>query len=195
MARPGVGRLDFPPVAFRSPGVEQNAAPGQVADAFVLHLHRRARLSGDEVAPGHRVRAGREGPRPACQSAVEDSNSVMAEVAQRPPQPARREPVLIVVDDDRAVAVDARVTQGCLERMALGERMPPSPHPMPGEPLGLQIDEHGTGDVTGLVARPPGLALQPAEIDHPEARIAQVGTQPGGVDERSDRVHAGAHVR
>jgi hypothetical protein len=66
---------------------------------------------------------------------------------------------------------------------------------MPGEPLGLQVDEHGRRDVAGLVSRPSGLALQPAEIDHTEARIAKVGAQPGGVDKRPKRVHTGAQVR
>ncbi len=72
--------------------------------------------------------------------------------------------------------------------------MPPASCLMPGESIGLQVDEDGTRDVARFVSCPSGLTFLPTEVDHAQARIAQVGGQPGGVDERPEVVQTGAQV-
>jgi hypothetical protein len=57
--------------------------------------------------------------------------------------------------------------------------MPAAACLMGRKPIGLQVDEGGAGDVAGLISGSSRLAVLPAEVDHAEARIAQVGGQPG----------------
>jgi len=51
----------------------------------------------------------------------------MAEVAQRPPEAAGREAILVVVDDDYGVAVDTRVTQAASKEGRSGSGCLPPP--------------------------------------------------------------------
>src|SRR5437762_3330739 len=102
----------------------------------------------------------------------------MAEVAQRPPQAARGEPVLVVVDNDVGILVDASFTHGLFEQTAIGKRMSPGRRSMPGEPVGFQVDEDGTCDMAGFISGATRLAVLPTEVDDAQARIVQAASQP-----------------
>jgi len=165
---PRVRRLELPEIARSPSGIQEQDVIRKMAHGVVVQLHRCPRWAGDEVAVGTCSPSSLQPPGPSGQPVVEDGDQVVAEVAERPPQPACREPVAIVVDDDGGVTVDASGTHRLLERLAMGEWMTATAGLMARQALRLEVDEHRTRNVPCLVSRSARLVLLPPEVDHAE---------------------------
>jgi hypothetical protein len=55
--------------------------------------------------------------------------------------------------------------------------------------LGVEIDEHGSRNVTGIVSGPSRPAVQiPAEVDDAKVVILEVPGKPAALDQRAERL-------
>ena len=85
----------------------------------------------------------------------------MPRPAQRPPGAGGGQAVAAVVDDDRMAGADAGAPQRRLKRGRVGQRVPAAGAGRAAQ-LGVQVDEHGAGEVAGRYSvRPSELAGAP----------------------------------
>src|ERR1022692_2768649 len=158
----GVDRLDLAPVALPCPGIEQAARAGQRGRPVGTE-QRHVPGPGGEVTGHDRAGAAGHGlasrhPGPAA--AVQDPHLLVAEVAQCPPGPGRRQGVVLVVEDHGAPVPYAGPPHGGLVGPGPGQRMAAT-WPGRGGQIVVHVDEGSAGQVAGQVVADSRRAADP----------------------------------
>ena len=182
MAEAGIDRVLVAPIALGAAGVDQDGRGAAVGHLVGGHESLgRPRRHGERCRlDGRRIEL--EGSGPGLDTAVEDGAGDAHRV-EHPPHPTRNHASGVVVRHDHAVVGDSQPTHGVSERLRRGEWVSPS-GPRRGRQVGVEVDEAGTGDVAGVVARASRAAVEvPARVADDDA--GHVGGEPVGVDEWS----------
>ena len=187
----GIHRLLFAAVSLAGPRVDERDT-AQGADSFEVEQPRVVGPPAFEGAglDARHFRFQRRSPR--LQAAIEHRLGSVAEKAEQEPQPRRHRTARVVVSDDFGVGVDTGPAHLTLELRGCRQRMAPGPLPA-GDVL--QVDKDRAGQVTALIFVATVASLQiPAEVDHPNAAVAQVLAQPVGFNQGTEG-HQNASTR
>ena len=120
--------FDFTAIAFRSARVDQHIVrrksrrdPGRIEQTAGIEC---ACIVGRRHGR-HGVTGGQTQRDPACPSAVEHGNILMAQCAQQPPQPRSECAITGVVSDDLRFGRNPAATEPAAESVGIGPRVPP----------------------------------------------------------------------
>ena len=110
----------------------------------------------------------------------------MAQPAQQPPQPRRRQHAThVVVSHDLRVVINAPRTQLLRQTLRIGQWMPPRGRRDGIGQIFVQMSVMGAGKVAVAIGPAAGLGIGQTEaaIDHDPVRVVAVSVQRAGIDE------------
>lgn len=190
VAGPRVDGFGLAAIARGSAGVEDQAV-AMVGDHLLPVGDPTRPESGRERGGGDlgSLGGGRAAfGQPFRETAVEKGDGVMTVGAQDVPEPRRDGAGLVIVGHHANAGADPDPTHHAAH-LRLGRPGMPAPGGPPAAPgsreVGVQVEEHGPGDVAGPVgvSTLPGGIQVPAHVEDAKIGLAEPLPEPSGVDE------------